>query len=95
MAPDGCRDRIDLVVGQDGNLAEGAGVVCDAEDCSVGDRIAVGICFDEVHVDDLVECRIWSGNFSSFRDLPFLQEVRQVRFLPVLDFEIMLDHGIS
>ena len=95
MVPDGLRYRIDLVVGQDGHLAEGAGVVRDAEDCLVGDRSAVGIGLDEVHVNDLIECLILSGNFSSFFDLSLLQEVRQVRFLPVSDFEIVLDHGVS
>ncbi len=35
-----------------------------------------------------------SGIFSSFLGLSFLQEVRQVCFLSVLDFEIMLNHGV-
>jgi hypothetical protein len=61
----------------------------------VGDFSAMGIGIDEVHVNDLIECLISSGNFSSFLNLSLLQEVRQVRFLSVLDFEIMLDHGVS
>ena len=32
---DGCRDGIDFVVCQDGNLVEGAGVIRDAEDCLI------------------------------------------------------------
>ncbi len=59
------------------------------------DFSAVGIGIDEVHVNDLIECLILSGNFSSFLNLSLLQEVRQVRFLSVLDFEIVLDHGVS
>ncbi len=95
MVPDGCRYRVDLVVSQEGHLAEGAGVIRDAEDCLVGDHIAVGIGLDEVHVNDFIECLILSGNFSSFPDLSLLQEVRQIRFLSVSDFEIVLDHGGS
>ena len=95
MVPDGCRYRIDLVVGQDGHVAEGAGVVRDAEDCLVGDRSAVGIGLDEVHVNDLIECLILSGNSGFFLDLSLLQEVRQVRFLSVPDFEIVFYHGVS
>ena len=95
MVPDGCRYRIDFVVSQDGNLAESSGVVRDADDCLLGDRSGVDIGFDEVHVNDLIECLILSGNFSFFLDLSLLQEVRQVRFLSVLDFEVVLDHGVS
>ncbi len=95
MVPDGCHYRIDLVVGQDGHVAEGAGVVRDAEDCLVRNHSAAGIGLDEVHVNDLIECLILTGNFFSFLGLPLLQEVRQVRFLSVLDFEIVLDHGGS
>ena len=94
VVPDGCRYRIDLVVGQDGHLAEGAGVIRDAEDGLVRKRIAVGIDLDEIHVNDLIECLILSGNLSFFLDLSLLQEVRQVRFLSVLDFEVVLDHGV-
>ena len=71
--PDGCRYRIDLVVGQDGHLAEGAGVVRDAEDGLVRRRSAVGIDFDEIHVNDLIECLVLSGSFSSFLGLSPLQ----------------------
>ncbi len=95
VVPDGCRYRIDLVIGQDSHVAEGAGVVRDAEDCLVGNRSAAGIGLDEVHVNDLIECLILTGNFFSFLDLSLLQEVLQVRFLSVSDFEIVLDHGGS
>jgi hypothetical protein len=43
----------------------------------------------------LIECLIWIGNFFSFLDLSLLQEVRQVRFLSVPDFKVVLDHGGS
>ena len=95
MVPDGCRYRIDRVIGQDGHLAEGAGVVRDAEEGLVRKRSAVRIDLDEIHVNDLVESLILSGNFFSFFDLSLLQEVWQVRFLSVLDLEIVLDHGVS
>ncbi len=49
---------------------------------------------DEIHVNDLIEGLVLSGNFSSFLDLSPLQEVRQVRFLSVLGLEIVLDHGV-
>ncbi len=48
---------------------------------------------DEVHVNDLLECLVRSEIFSSFLGLSLLQEVRQVRLLSVLDFEIVLNHG--
>ncbi len=76
-------------------MAEGAGVVRDADECLVGGLIAGGIGIDEVHVNDLIEGLIPSGSFSSVLDLFLLQEVRQVCFLPVLDFEIVLNHGVS
>ncbi len=95
MVPDGCRYHIDLVVGQDGHLAEGAGIVREAEDCLVVSRRAVGIGLDEVHVNDLIECLVWSGNVSSILYLSLLQAVRQVCFLPVLDLKIVLNHGVS
>ncbi len=72
MVPDGCRYRIDLVVGQDGHKADGAGVVREAEDCLVRSRSAVGIGLDEVHVNDLIERLVWSGKVSSFFNLSFL-----------------------
>jgi len=54
--------------------------------------VEIGV--DEVHVNDLVECLVLSGIFSSFLGLSLFQEVRQIRFLSVLDFEIVLDHGV-
>jgi hypothetical protein len=95
VVPDGCRYRIDFVIGQDGHLAEGAGVVRDAEEGLVRKWSAVGTDLDEVHVNDLIEGLILSGNFFSFLDLSLLQEVRQFRFLSVLDFEVVFDHGVS
>ncbi len=55
----------------------------------------MGVGVDEVHMNDLIECLVSSGNFSFFLDLYLLQAVRQVRFLSVLNFEIVLDHGVS
>ncbi len=55
----------------------------------------MGTGLDEVYVNDLIEGLVWSGNVSSFFNLSFLQAVRQVRFLPVLDLEIVLNHGVS
>ncbi len=49
---------------------------------------------DEVDVNDLVECLVYSGIFLSFFGLSLFQEVRQVRFLSVLDLEIVVDHGV-
>ena len=54
-----------------------------------------GTDLDEVHVNDLIEGLILSGNFFSFLDLSLLQEVWQVRFLSVSDFEVVLNHGVS
>ncbi len=76
-------------------MAEGAGVIRDADDCLVGGLSVVGIGLDEVHVNDLIEGLISSGSFSSFLELSLLQEVRQVRFLSVSDFEVVLNHGVS
>ena len=46
-------------------------------------------------MDDLVEGLIRSGNFLSFFNLSFLQEVWQVRILAVFDLEMVLNHGVS
>ncbi len=92
--PDGRSRRVDFVIVQDGDLVEGAGVVCDAEDCLAGGFLQVSIGVDEVDVDDLVERSVLSGIFLSFFCLSLFQEFRQVRFLSVLDLEIVIDHGV-
>ncbi len=46
-------------------------------------------------MNDLLECLILFGIFLSFTHLSLFQEVRQVRFLSVLDLEIVIDHGVS
>ncbi len=61
----------------------------------VGDVSATGFGVNEVHVNDLIECLASYGIFSVFLDLSLPQAVQQVRFLSVLDFEIVLDHGVS
>ncbi len=94
VVPDGRSRGVDFVIVQDGDLVEGAGVVRDAEDCLAGGFLQVAIGVDEVDVDDLVERSISSGIFLSFC-LSLFQEVRQVRFLSVLDLKIVIDHGVS
>jgi len=76
-------------------LGEGSGVVCDAENCLALGPIGVGVGVDQVDVNDLVECLSLFGIFLFSTHLSFFQEVRQVLFLSVLDFEIVIDHGVS
>ncbi len=94
VVPDGCSRGVDFVIIQDGDLAEGAGVVRDAEDCLAGGSVQVEVVIDEVDEDDLVECSILSRIFLSFLCLSLFQEVRQVRLLSVLGLEIVIDHGV-
>jgi hypothetical protein len=75
-------------------LSEGAGVVCDAEDCLACGLLEVEIGIDEVDVDDLIEGSIRFGIFLSFPSLSLFQAVRQIRFLSVLYFEVVIDHGV-
>ncbi len=93
--PNGPNRRIDFTVRNDGDLGEGSGVIRDAEVCFARDLIGVGVGVDQVDMNDLVECSILFGIFLSFPHLSFFQAVRQVRFLSVLDFEVVIDHGVS
>ena len=48
---------------------------------------------DQVDVNDLIDCSILVGVHLSFLRLSLFQEIRQIRFLSVLDFEVVIDHG--
>ncbi len=92
VVPNGRSHRIDSTVCNDGNLGEGSGVVRDAEDCFAGGLMQVGVGIDQVNMNDLVECLILIGVLSFFQRLSLFQKVWQVRFLSVLDFEVVIDH---
>ncbi len=93
--PNGRNRQVDFPICNDGDLGESSGVVRDAENCSAGGHVRVGVGVDQVDMNDLVECLILFGVFLSFTHLSLFHEVRQVHFLSVLDFEIVIDHGVS